>query len=101
MIIDNNYSPIEGDEIKMFYDTHNEDTNLGTGARKVLVTRSAFFNPIFTKGAIFNALCENEIKNFYEKRIMFAIIERHHNHILYINDRYDEDLNYVGDEEER
>ena len=101
MIIDSNYVPMEGDSIKMYYDSHNEDTNIGTDSRLVQVTKSCYYNPKFSKGLIFNALCENEIKNFYKKRIMFAVVNRHNNYIIYANDKYDEDLNYIGDEADR
>ena len=101
MIVDPNYVPMEGDIIKMLYDTHNEDTNLGTGARKVHVTKSCYFNPAFRKGTIFNALCEDEIKNFYTKRIMFATIDRHSSLILYSNNNYDLEFNYIGPEGQR
>jgi len=100
MIFINNYTASSGDFIHLNYDTHNEDTNLGTDARYITVLNSSFYNPSYKKGLSFTATCEGIQKTFYDKRIMEAVIKRNNTVMYYTNPRY-EDCVYIGPEGDR
>lgn len=101
MIPVTNYKPLAGDIVTMKYDTHNEDTNIGTDWRNVKVLSDECLN-IGYHGETFNGYCEEQQKTFYSKRIIFAFIQRHDSWLIYASDKYDQETDeYLGNPNDR